>query len=251
MRVVSIRYAALSLLIAMFALAAMSASAWAGKRVALIIGNSAYEHAPELANPRNDAADFAAKLAELEFEVIVRQDAKLSEMLSAVEEFSDKLHNAELSLFYYAGHGLQVDGRNYLVPVGAKLESHITLDYEAVPVDLVMATMQSRSKTNLLFLDACRNNPLRAALPARWARVPPPSGEAWQGSAPAQEHSSLSQRNPAMSLWTAKGTTAPIPKRSYVISALPAKAWPRPWCSYARTSSKARAANRFRGNIHR
>ena len=164
MRVVSIRYAALSLLIAMFALAAMSASAWAGKRVALIIGNSAYEHAPELANPRNDAADFAAKLAELEFEVIVRQDAKLSEMLSAVEEFSDKLHNAELSLFYYAGHGLQVDGRNYLVPVGAKLESHITLDYEAVPVDLVMATMQSRSKTNLLFLDACRNNPLARSL---------------------------------------------------------------------------------------
>lgn len=164
MRVVSIRYAALSLLIGMFALAAMSASAWAGKRVALIIGNSAYEHAPELANPRNDAADFAAKLAELEFEVIVRQDAKLSEMLSAVEEFSDKLHNAELSLFYYAGHGLQVDGRNYLVPVGAKLESHITLDYEAVPVDLVMATMQSRSKTNLLFLDACRNNPLARSL---------------------------------------------------------------------------------------
>ncbi len=164
MRLFSISYATVSLLCAAFLLIVMPGSAWATKRVALIIGNSAYEHAPELANPRNDAADFAAKLSELEFEVIVRQDATLPEMLSAVEEFSDKLHNADLSLFYYAGHGLQVDGRNYLVPVSAKLNSHITLDYEAVPVDLVMATMQSRSKTNLLFLDACRNNPLARSL---------------------------------------------------------------------------------------
>ena len=138
--------------------------AMAEKRVALVIGNGAYKHAPELVNPSNDAGDIAARLKELDFEVVVRLDATLPEMLAALQEFSDKLRSADLALFYYAGHGLQVNGRNYLVPVNARLESHITLDFEAMPVNLVMATMQDRAKTNLLFLDACRNNPMTRSL---------------------------------------------------------------------------------------
>ena len=130
------------------------------RRVALVIGNSAYNSAPVLANPRNDAADMAAVLGELGFEVIAGLDLDKMQMDRSIRTFADKLSGAELAAFFYAGHGLQVAGVNYLVPIDAQLSSAGALDFEAVRVDLVQKSMERETKTNVMFLDACRDNPL-------------------------------------------------------------------------------------------
>jgi uncharacterized caspase-like protein len=134
--------------------------AHAERRVALVIGNSAYEHVPQLVNPKNDAADMAKKLEDLGFEVVVGEDLDLSSMRKAAREFTGKLEGADLSLFFYAGHGLQVNGSNFMAPVDAKLASYDDLDYEVMPMDMILAAMERKTKVNLIFLDACRDNPL-------------------------------------------------------------------------------------------
>jgi uncharacterized caspase-like protein len=138
--------------------------ALAEKRVALVIGNSAYEHVPALANPKNDAADMAAKLESLGFEVVRGSDLSLADMRKTAREFTTKLDGADLALFFYAGHGLQVNGNNYMAPVDAKLASYDDLDYEVLPMDLIVGAMERKTKTSLVFLDACRDNPLAANL---------------------------------------------------------------------------------------
>ncbi len=134
--------------------------AHAERRVALVIGNSAYEHVPQLANPKNDATDMAKKLEDLGFEVVVGEDLDLSSMRKAAREFTRKIEGADLSLFFYAGHGLQVNGANYMAPVDAQLMSYNDLDYEAFPMDMILSAMERNTKVNLIFLDACRDNPL-------------------------------------------------------------------------------------------
>ncbi len=134
--------------------------ALADKRVALVIGNSAYKNVPQLANPKNDASDMAAKLEALGFEVVQGEDLDLRGMRSTVRDFVRKLDGADLSLFFYAGHGLQVNGNNYMAPVDAQLASYDDLDFEALPMDLVLSAMERNTKVNLIFLDACRDNPL-------------------------------------------------------------------------------------------
>lgn len=131
-----------------------------GKRVALIIGNSAYKHTTPLANPVNDAEDIAAALEKLGFQVTKGTDLDKPGMDRAVSAFAAALKGAKVGLFFYAGHGLQVAGQNYLVPIDAKLESPSALDFEAVRLDLVQRTMERETETNVLFLDACRDNPL-------------------------------------------------------------------------------------------
>jgi len=130
------------------------------RRVALVVGNSAYENAPVLPNPRNDAADIAATLRKLGFDVIDGHDLDRLEMEKKIREFSRKIENADLALFYYAGHGLQVTGKNYLVPTDAKLERESDLSFEAIDVDVVLQQLENGPRANLVFLDACRNNPL-------------------------------------------------------------------------------------------
>ncbi|MEM6463636.1 MAG: caspase family protein [Pseudomonadota bacterium] len=103
------------------ALMAPVEAAWAAKRVALVIGNSDHEHVPELANPANDAADMSARLKSLGFLVIEGRDLTLTDMRNKVREFMATLSDADIGLFYYAGHGLQVNGKNYLAPVDAQL----------------------------------------------------------------------------------------------------------------------------------
>jgi hypothetical protein len=131
-----------------------------GKRIALVIGNSAYEHTSLLANPANDADDIAGTLSALGFEVTKRQDLKKHEMDSMLGTFAGSLKGAEIGLFYYAGHGLQVSGHNYLVPVDARLESSSALEFEAVRLDVIQRIMENETQTNVLILDACRDNPL-------------------------------------------------------------------------------------------
>ncbi len=135
-------------------------AASAEKRVALVIGNGAYVNASTLANPKNDAGDMASALRALGFVVILGIDQDKSSMDRKILEFAGALSVADAGVFHYSGHGLQVAGVNYLVPVDAKLESAAALDFEAVRVDLVQRTMERETKSNILFLDACRNNPL-------------------------------------------------------------------------------------------
>lgn len=141
-----------------------ASQALAEKRVALVIGNSAYQHVAPLPNPGNDAADMTAKLEGLGFEVVHGTDLDLARLRRVVRDFAGRLDGADLALFYYAGHGLQVDGENYLAPVDAKLASHVDLDFEAVPMNLILSAMERSTRINLIFLDACRDNPLAVNL---------------------------------------------------------------------------------------
>nr|WP_244670626.1 caspase family protein [Rhodoplanes elegans] len=134
------------------------------RRVALIVGNSAYVHAPPLANPENDAGDVAAALRRIGFDVVEGRNLDRRGMDDAVRSFGRKLDGADLAVFFYAGHGLQVAGKNYLVPVDAKLERPGDLALDAVDVSLVLAQMEADKRVNLVFLDACRDNPLSRSL---------------------------------------------------------------------------------------
>jgi len=133
-------------------------------RVALVIGNGAYKNAPELPNPPNDAADMAAALRRIGFDVVEGRNLAKRAMEDKIREFSHKLDNAKVALFFYAGHGLQVGGKNYLVPIDAELERPGDLDFETIDIGLVLAQMESDKRVNLVFLDACRNNPLARSL---------------------------------------------------------------------------------------
>jgi uncharacterized caspase-like protein len=147
--------------IAFLLLLVVSASfAHAGKRVALVIGNSAYQHTPKLDNPKNDAADMAAALKKQGFEVIEGFDLDKRGFDQKVLAFAAALKGSDAGVFFYAGHGMQVAGQNYLVPTDAKAEAAETLDFELVRVDVVQRIMERLTNTNILFLDACRDNPL-------------------------------------------------------------------------------------------
>ena len=141
-------------------LALAPAGAQAEKRVALVIGNSAYRNTPPLPNPRNDAAAVADALRGLGFAVQSGFDLDRAATEQALRAFGGALDDADVALFYYAGHGLQVETRNYLVPVDARLASENDLPFEAVDLTLVLALMERRPRVNLVFLDACRDNPL-------------------------------------------------------------------------------------------
>ena len=136
--------------------------ALAEKRVALVIGNAAYVHAGKLANPKNDATDMAANLKALGFEVILGTDLDKRGLDGKVRDFARALETSGAGVFFYAGHGLQVGGQNYIIPVDAKLESERDLDFETVRLDFVLRQMELNrdQKTNIVFLDACRDNPL-------------------------------------------------------------------------------------------
>ena len=128
-------------------------------RLALVIGNGTYP-GNALANPPNDAADMAALLKQSGFDVIQRENASLKEMYRALREFGDKLTRETLGLFYFAGHGVQVRGRNYLLPVDADIGREDEVAFNALDLQAVLEKMVSaRNHTNLIILDACRNNP--------------------------------------------------------------------------------------------
>jgi uncharacterized caspase-like protein len=131
----------------------------ATRRVALVIGNGNYADAP-LKNPVNDARAMAASLREIGFEVILRENANLLQMDDAVREFGRRLEHAHTGLFYFAGHGLQIKGRNFLIPVGADFQQEDEVAYRSLDAGQVLDKMDSaKTKVNFLILDACRNNP--------------------------------------------------------------------------------------------
>jgi formylglycine-generating enzyme required for sulfatase activity len=157
--------AALALLSAMMFLPAAPSAA--ENRIALVIGNSDYESGP-LSNPANDAKLMGDSLANLGFEVIERRNADQNAMKRAIQEFGARLEKAgpdSVGLFYYAGHGVQLNGRNYLIPTTARIEREGDVEIEAVGADWVIEQMRyARNRLNIVILDACRNNPFTRSL---------------------------------------------------------------------------------------
>ncbi|MBL8518536.1 MAG: caspase family protein [Betaproteobacteria bacterium] len=128
-------------------------------RLALVIGNAAYKDSP-LLNPVNDAQDMAALLRRNGFEVILRENVSLKDMHLALREFGDRLTRDKLGVFFFAGHGVQVRGRNFLIPVDADIAREDEVAFSAMDIQAVLEKMDSaRNHTNLVMLDACRNNP--------------------------------------------------------------------------------------------
>lgn len=145
---------------------------WAGdvsskgheRQIALVIGNSAYKDAP-LDNPVNDARAIADTLAQLGFTVIKRENATLAETHLAVREFGDELIKGGVGLFYYAGHGMQIDGRNYLIPVDADIARDDEVAFKSIDANQILEKMETaKNKINIVILDACRNNPFARGL---------------------------------------------------------------------------------------
>jgi hypothetical protein len=129
------------------------------QRIALVIGNSAYSSGP-LKNPVNDAADMAAMLKKLGFSVTLQKNAGLQEMDEAIEAFGNRLKRGGVGLFYYAGHGVQVNGVNYLLPIGAKINKEADVKYQAVDANKILDEMATANNgLNIVMLDACRDNP--------------------------------------------------------------------------------------------
>jgi hypothetical protein len=138
----------------------LAAPCLADKRVALVIGNGAYQNTPALSNPPNDAADVAEALKAIGFDVTLKIDVEKRQMDQAVAQFAREGRGADAVLFYYAGHGMQFGGRNYLMPVDAELQDEVSLRYEMIGFDDVKATMQLSPGIKIMVLDACRDNPL-------------------------------------------------------------------------------------------
>ncbi len=135
------------------------------KRVALVIGNSAYHNVTPLTNPTNDAAAMTATLKKAGFEIVdSRRDLKANEMKRALRDFSDKARDADVALIYYAGHGIEIDGTNYLIPTDATLERDIDALDEAVALDRVLTVMEPAKQLRLAILDACRDNPFNKTM---------------------------------------------------------------------------------------
>ena len=147
-----------------FSLQVLAAQVWATQRVALVIGNGAYEHAPRLANPLNDVSDISAALGRLGFQVTKLENADYDGLRRGLRAFTRAASTAETALIFYAGHGIEIDGRNFLVPVDARMASDQDVEYEAVPLDLVSRAVERASELRLVILDACRENPFAVAM---------------------------------------------------------------------------------------
>jgi uncharacterized caspase-like protein len=172
-RIVSLLWAFLALMVA------SAVHAQSERRVALVIGNGAYEAAP-LRNPVNDANDLASVLEQLDFEVIHLTNATRSQMNEAVRRFGREIRQGGVGLFYFAGHGIQMDGRNFLIPIGADIEEEFEIETESVEASRVLRAMVAADNgLNIVILDACRNNPLERSFRSSvrgLTRMPAPTG---------------------------------------------------------------------------
>ena len=158
LKVASLAAAALLLLLA------LAGPAFAGQRVALVIGNGSYAQAPSLANTLNDAADMGAALERLGFEVTSIENADVETLRRGLHEFKRAASVSDVAVVFYAGHGIEVDRRNFLVPVDARLQSDGDVEFETVSLELVSRAVEGARELRLIILDACRDNPFAAAM---------------------------------------------------------------------------------------
>ncbi|MGY4503701.1 putative caspase-like protein [Bradyrhizobium sp. GM24.11] len=135
-------------------------AALAEKRVALVMGNSAYKNVARLANPANDAALVGGMFRKAGFDTVdVKLDLNVVDMRKALREFGSKAREADIAVIYYAGHGIELDGTNYLIPTDAALETDTDVLDEAFPLDRVLFAIEPAKQLRLVILDACRDNP--------------------------------------------------------------------------------------------
>jgi uncharacterized caspase-like protein len=139
--------------------------AFAGKRVALVLGNSAYQNVAPLPNPVNDGEVIAATLKQAGFDAVdSRHDLPALETRRALRDFADRARDADIAVVYYAGHGMEVDGTNYLIPVDAKLERDTDVYDEAFSLDRILLAVEPAKQLRLVILDACRDNPFAKSM---------------------------------------------------------------------------------------
>ncbi len=137
----------------------VSEPAFAEKRVALILGNSIYQNVPPLSNPINDGAVMAATFKNAGYDVVSRFDLSALDTRRVLRDFADRARDADIAVVYYAGHGMEVDGTNYLIPVDAKLERDTDIYDEAFSLDRILVAVEPAKQLRLVILDACRDNP--------------------------------------------------------------------------------------------
>lgn len=141
------------------------ASALADKRVALVIGNSAYQNVNQLPNPAKDAASIGEMLKKAGFDSVdSRQDVGVADIKKMIRDFSDKVADADVAVVFYAGHGIEINGTNYVLPIDARLERDIDVEDEAVSLDRIVRTVEPAKKLRLIILDACRDNPFSTTM---------------------------------------------------------------------------------------
>ncbi len=131
----------------------------AGKRVALVVGNGAYQSVAQLPNPKKDAEAVSTALRKQGFEVVTAIDLTRADLEKAVERYARALNGAEISLFYYSGHGIEVSGENRIIPIDATLSQPQDLETQSFSLQTILLYMQSNSQAQLIYLDACRDNP--------------------------------------------------------------------------------------------
>jgi len=154
-----------TLVLAICAACLFGRPAFAEKRVALVIGNSAYQSVSRLANPISDSDAISATFKSAGFDVVeLRHDLKVNEMRRALRDFSDSVIKADVAIIYFAGHGIEIDGTNYVIPVDAVLERDIDAFDEAIPLDRLLAVIESAKQLRLVILDACRDNPFNKTM---------------------------------------------------------------------------------------
>jgi tetratricopeptide (TPR) repeat protein len=161
-------------LVMLIALLLAASPAFAGVKLALVIGNGKYRSVPALENPPNDAADLGDALRKVGFEVIVERDATREAMTKAIREFASRLKGADVALFFYAGHGMQMNGENYLLPIDAEIETPADLRFNTVDLTDIQQEMEGDGRVNIIILDACRNNPFAERLAAKSRSAPTP-----------------------------------------------------------------------------
>ncbi|MCK1478050.1 caspase family protein [Bradyrhizobium sp. 197] len=152
-------------------LCCIGTQAVAEARVALVIGNSKYQYVPNLSNPANDAAAINLLLKSAGFDVVeTRENLGVNDMRRAIRDFSDRTRDAEIAVIYYAGHGMEVSGINYLVPIDATLRRDIDVEDETVSLDRLLQVMEPAKRLRLIILDACRDNPFAKSMTRTMAR---------------------------------------------------------------------------------
>lgn len=184
------------------------------KRVALVIGNAAYDKSP-LANPVNDANDMASALKSCGFDTTLVSDSDLRAMKEAVERFSSRIPRSGVTLFFYAGHAIQVDGRNYLVPIGADPKSASDIEFDCFDMNRVLAKLdEGEARLNMIILDACRDNPFARS----WTRSTqqglasmdaPPGTILWYATSPGSVALDGKERNGIYSGYLLKHMLSP------------------------------------------
>jgi formylglycine-generating enzyme required for sulfatase activity len=137
-----------------------SSQAHAEKRAALVMGNGSYRNVPSLLNPRNDATEIGELFRSAGFSVVdIRRDLGISEMRRAISDFAEAASDVDVAIVYFAGHGIEVDGSNYVIPIDAKLLRDFDIEDETVSVERILKSIEPAKRLRLIILDACRDNP--------------------------------------------------------------------------------------------